>query len=157
MIDWVSIVRHSRRRFSNYMYGVPSKVRKRRRQKLNLQIPNLGATDNGSSQTSNCSCCWAEDMQKSRYVDDDMPPPPSPPRIRDSATNLDSISKHGSLERAARRKSSADRDHIARDIYKTSTVSSSSASPLRNYVYRRQDMSTKRKVTRKTPPADIHT
>ncbi|GLH17259.1 Uncharacterized protein GBIM_22209, partial [Gryllus bimaculatus] len=31
MIDWVSIVRHSRRRFSNYMYAVPSKVRKRRR------------------------------------------------------------------------------------------------------------------------------
>ena len=32
MIDWVSMVRHSRRRFSNYMYAVPSKVRKRRRQ-----------------------------------------------------------------------------------------------------------------------------
>jgi len=33
MIDWVSIVRHSRRRFSNYMYAVPSKVRKKRRPK----------------------------------------------------------------------------------------------------------------------------
>ncbi|KAK9745607.1 hypothetical protein QE152_g6785 [Popillia japonica] len=72
--------------------------------------------------------------QKSRYVEDDMPPPPSPPRIRDSATNLDGISKHGSLERAARRKSSVDRDHITRDIYKTSTVSTLAVA-LQDYIY----------------------
>ncbi|CAH0382401.1 unnamed protein product [Bemisia tabaci] len=31
MIDWVSIVRHSRRRFSNYMYAMPNKVIKCRK------------------------------------------------------------------------------------------------------------------------------
>lgn len=37
MIDWVSIVRHSRRRFSNYMYAMPSKVRRRRKQQMRAQ------------------------------------------------------------------------------------------------------------------------
>lgn len=55
MIDWVSIVRHSRRRFSNYMYGVPHKVRRKRRQKQNED-------DNAASpHASNCSCCWVEE------------------------------------------------------------------------------------------------
>lgn len=54
MIDWVSIVRHSRRRFSNYMYGVPHKVRRKRKQKTN----ECGPT---SPHASNCSCCWVED------------------------------------------------------------------------------------------------
>lgn len=39
MIDWVSIVRHSRRRFSNYVYGVPSKVRRKRKQTV-VHLPN---------------------------------------------------------------------------------------------------------------------
>ncbi|XP_042240841.1 uncharacterized protein LOC121878570 [Homarus americanus] len=34
MIDWVSIVRHSRRRFSNYMYAGPSRVRRRRKKPI---------------------------------------------------------------------------------------------------------------------------
>ncbi|KAH7966794.1 hypothetical protein HPB49_019600 [Dermacentor silvarum] len=37
MIDWVSIVRHSRRRFSNYMYAMPSKVRRRRKHQVRAQ------------------------------------------------------------------------------------------------------------------------
>ncbi|KAH7962961.1 hypothetical protein HPB52_018932 [Rhipicephalus sanguineus] len=37
MIDWVSIVRHSRRRFSSYMYAMPSKVRRLRKHQLRAQ------------------------------------------------------------------------------------------------------------------------
>lgn len=40
MIDWVSIVRHSRRRFSNYMYAVPSRVRRRRKRPI---LPSAAA------------------------------------------------------------------------------------------------------------------
>ncbi|KAL1123402.1 hypothetical protein AAG570_002482 [Ranatra chinensis] len=44
MIDWVSIVRHSRRRFSNYMYAMPTKVRKRRRKNRRLEnMPRCGS------------------------------------------------------------------------------------------------------------------
>lgn len=57
MIDWVSIVRHSRRRFSNYMYGVPNKVRRRRRPKK--QTGNINSSH--VPHASNCSCCWAAD------------------------------------------------------------------------------------------------
>ncbi|MPC86912.1 hypothetical protein E2C01_081751 [Portunus trituberculatus] len=40
MIDWVSIVRHSRRRFSNYMYAVPTRVRRRRKRPI---LPSAAA------------------------------------------------------------------------------------------------------------------
>ena len=40
MIDWVSIVRHSRRRFSNYMYAAPSRVRRRRKRPI---LPSAAA------------------------------------------------------------------------------------------------------------------
>lgn len=66
MIDWVSIVRHSRRRFSNYMYAVPSKVRKRRRPKRRSNSPGLFCGRGGPNhhhhhhgeQSNLCGCCW---------------------------------------------------------------------------------------------------
>ena len=66
MIDWVSIVRHSRRRFSDYMFTVPAKVRKRRRVKRHtnstLSLPNDRDTNNTISRSKNnrsvCECCW---------------------------------------------------------------------------------------------------
>jgi hypothetical protein len=50
MIDWVSIVRHSRRRFSNYMYAVPNKVRRNAHQRDN---PHATSPD-GISCTGAC-------------------------------------------------------------------------------------------------------
>ncbi|XP_071050990.1 disks large 1 tumor suppressor protein isoform X4 [Onthophagus taurus] len=51
-------------------------------------------------------------IQKPRYQEDEMPPPPSPPIIRDHIA-MDGMSKHGSLERCNRRKSSVDREQIS--------------------------------------------
>uniref|UniRef100_A0A6P7GUV3 Uncharacterized protein LOC114341041 n=1 Tax=Diabrotica virgifera virgifera TaxID=50390 RepID=A0A6P7GUV3_DIAVI len=113
MIDWVSIVRHSHRRFSNYMYGVPSKVRRRRQKFIKReQQANTNGTASGSSSMphgSNCSCCWAGDkvQQKSRYAEDDMPPPPSPPQQHPAVTaaiaheGSGRVSRQGSLERGS--------------------------------------------------------
>ncbi|XP_072379966.1 disks large 1 tumor suppressor protein isoform X11 [Diabrotica undecimpunctata] len=112
MIDWVSIVRHSQRRFSNYMYGVPSKVRRRRQKFIKReQQANTNGTASGSSSMphgSNCSCCWAGDkVQKSRYAEDDMPPPPSPPQQHPAVTaaiaheGSGRVSRQGSLERGS--------------------------------------------------------
>ncbi|XP_072379965.1 disks large 1 tumor suppressor protein isoform X10 [Diabrotica undecimpunctata] len=113
MIDWVSIVRHSQRRFSNYMYGVPSKVRRRRQKFIKReQQANTNGTASGSSSMphgSNCSCCWAGDkvQQKSRYAEDDMPPPPSPPQQHPAVTaaiaheGSGRVSRQGSLERGS--------------------------------------------------------
>lgn len=73
MIDWVSIVRHSRRRFSDYMFAVPAKIRKRRRAKRHtdsLGTPNKRAANNAISRNSENAgggirgccrrrcCCW---------------------------------------------------------------------------------------------------
>ncbi|KYM75346.1 hypothetical protein ALC53_14254 [Atta colombica] len=66
MIDWVSIVRHSRRRFSDYMFTVPTKIRKRRRVKRHtnstLSSPNDRDTNNTISRSKNdrsiCECYW---------------------------------------------------------------------------------------------------
>jgi len=60
MIDWVSIVRHSRRRFSNYMYAVPNKVRRRQTKMVHAdhqQPPPeavLVTTPEGCAGTSAC-------------------------------------------------------------------------------------------------------
>lgn len=59
MIDWVSIVRHSHRRFSNYVYGVPNKVR-RRRKPIKKQVEN---GKNKTPHSSDCSCCWSDKVQ----------------------------------------------------------------------------------------------
>ncbi|XP_049800164.1 uncharacterized protein LOC126235487 [Schistocerca nitens] len=84
MIDWVSIVRHSRRRFSNYMYAVPSKVRKRRR--MRRSGPQEGSP--GASAFS-CGCCWPQ--KKTRYgAEDQLPPPPSPPQLKE-LSSLDGV------------------------------------------------------------------
>ncbi|KAK5649511.1 hypothetical protein RI129_000540 [Pyrocoelia pectoralis] len=113
MIDWVSIVRHSRRRFSNYMYGVPNKVRRRRRHKRPPADVVASPTDQSKS-----SCCWAEKLEKARYAtEDDMPPPPSPPKIRETIL-IDGITRQSSLERGLQRKVSLDREPNNRDISK---------------------------------------
>ncbi|XP_073992870.1 MAGUK family member discs large 1 isoform X5 [Rhodnius prolixus] len=61
MIDWVSIVRHSRRRFSNYMYAVPGKVGGKRRRPNSRRNEDVGA-DAGCP----AACpCWG--IRKSRF------------------------------------------------------------------------------------------
>jgi len=61
MIDWVSIVRHSRRRFSNYMYAVPNKVRRRQTKMVHCEQQQqpppeavLVTTPEGCSNASAC-------------------------------------------------------------------------------------------------------
>ncbi|KAH9383331.1 hypothetical protein HPB48_024546 [Haemaphysalis longicornis] len=80
MIDWVSIVRHSRRRFSNYMYAMPSKVRRRRKHQVRTQQrllqrqqqryddENRGyqAVEPPPETRFSCSCCIPS--RKSRRV-----------------------------------------------------------------------------------------
>ncbi|XP_031337701.1 disks large 1 tumor suppressor protein isoform X4 [Photinus pyralis] len=113
MIDWVSIVRHSRRRFSNYMYGVPNKVRRRRRHKRPPADVVASPTDQSKS-----SCCWAEKLEKARYAtEEDMPPPPSPPKIRETML-IDGITRQSSLDRGLQRKVSLDREPNNRDASK---------------------------------------
>lgn len=61
MIDWVSIVRHSRRRFSDYMYSVPIKVRKRRTKRTCQSTENIdrNIVTRGSVRARDiCGCCW---------------------------------------------------------------------------------------------------
>ncbi|KAF2896762.1 hypothetical protein ILUMI_09405, partial [Ignelater luminosus] len=56
--------------------------------------------------------------QKARYAtEEDMPPPPSPPQIREAVT-LDGVPRQGSLERGLHRKISLDRDQANRDTPK---------------------------------------
>lgn len=51
MIDWVSIVRHSRRRFSNYVGGrAPIRMKKRRR-------PPPPSTSSPTDDRNQYSCC----------------------------------------------------------------------------------------------------
>ncbi|KAF7287965.1 hypothetical protein GWI33_000026 [Rhynchophorus ferrugineus] len=132
MIDWVSIVRHSRRRFSNYMYGVPRKVRKKRQKNArshhNSRTHQEGAAAHDLPSRSECTCCWAGEKvkQKSRYVEDDMPPPPSPPmpsKVINAAVVVDNLSRQSSLERVSsgRRKSASDRG-ILNDVLKETSV-----------------------------------
>lgn len=68
MIDWVSIVRHSRRRFSDYMFAVPVKIRKRRRARRHTDpksvLPDDRDVNNAISRDSEnggnvCECCWS--------------------------------------------------------------------------------------------------
>ncbi|KAH1027347.1 hypothetical protein HUJ05_000875 [Dendroctonus ponderosae] len=110
MIDWVSIVRHSRRRFSNYMTSVPRKVRKRRQKNANPLSINSGqctlnstSSSRGIEQHRPKSSCWNADKlkKKSRYNEDDVPPPASPPvqsKIINTTVLVDNHSRHGSLE-----------------------------------------------------------
>ncbi|XP_069986623.1 disks large homolog 4-like isoform X3 [Penaeus vannamei] len=107
MIDWVSIVRHSRRRFSNYMYGVPSKVRRRRKKPI---LPSAAAAAACALAASDreergreagagrgvpggrflpCDLCGCLPKKHSRY-DDGVPPPVSASQMRDMTT-LDGV------------------------------------------------------------------
>lgn len=55
MIDWVSIVRHSRRRFSNYVgTRVPVRIKKRRRTSPTSSMASLPHDD--QHQYTRCSC-----------------------------------------------------------------------------------------------------
>ncbi|XP_066259364.1 disks large 1 tumor suppressor protein isoform X6 [Euwallacea similis] len=108
MIDWVSIVRHSRRRFSNYMTSVPRKVRKRR-QKNSRTTSNRSQAPSPSEELINhrakCSCCWQRETVKaqSRYPSKEIPPPPSPPVQPKGISTViaaENHSRRGSLETA---------------------------------------------------------
>ncbi|XP_059484108.1 disks large 1 tumor suppressor protein isoform X4 [Neocloeon triangulifer] len=66
MIDWVSIVRHSRRRFSNYMYAVPNKVRRRQAKMVPTEQPPPEAVTTPDGCAGASSCC-----SKPRYAPDD--------------------------------------------------------------------------------------
>ncbi|KAK8733914.1 hypothetical protein OTU49_006243 [Cherax quadricarinatus] len=117
MIDWVSIVRHSRRRFSNYMYAGPSRVRRRRKKPI-MPAAAAAASSALSAATEEkedkkeeeeeqeedgvgirwsalvgrlhpCDLCGClSKKHKSRY--DDHVPPVSPAQIRDME-NLDGV------------------------------------------------------------------
>ncbi|KYN02222.1 hypothetical protein ALC62_07006 [Cyphomyrmex costatus] len=125
MIDWVSIVRHSRRRFSDYMFTVPSKIRKHPRVKRHvnstLGSPNDRDKNNAISRNSRngrgvCECCWKlflwpfgvrnnhaiKLFSKTRFdgigVEEQLPPPPSPPKLKEAA-HPDGIPGLNSIER----------------------------------------------------------
>lgn len=75
MIDWVSIVRHSRRRFSDYMFAVPAKIRKRRRAKRHANSKLDSLNDRGANTISCnasgrnvCGCCWRH-VSSNKYRD----------------------------------------------------------------------------------------
>ncbi|KAH0568382.1 hypothetical protein KQX54_020623 [Cotesia glomerata] len=102
MIDWVSIVRHSRRRFSDYVNAVPMKIRKRRR-KNPMDLLYVSSTDDKNSVgyyerlCGLCICC-RKIRYATRNVDEQLPPPPSPPQIKE-AVQLDGVSRPSSVER----------------------------------------------------------
>ncbi|CAG5107511.1 Protein of unknown function [Cotesia congregata] len=102
MIDWVSIVRHSRRRFSDYVNAVPMKIRKRR-QKNPRDLLYVSSTDDKNSVGyyerlyGLCICC-RKIRHATRNVDEQLPPPPSPPQIKE-AVQLDGVSRPSSVER----------------------------------------------------------
>ncbi|KAG5895564.1 hypothetical protein JTB14_002927 [Gonioctena quinquepunctata] len=105
------------------MYGVPSKVRKRRQKFIKRQVSNSENVD-GVTHASNYSCCWAGDkVQKSRYAEDEVPPPPSPPHGIVTNITHDGVSRQSSLERRSgsgrgnRRSSTAERDQLAKEIH----------------------------------------
>lgn len=66
MIDWVSIVRHSRRRFSTYVGGrAPIRMKRRRRTPVNTSHNNAtGSTGTGATspqhERSHYSCCCTQ-------------------------------------------------------------------------------------------------
>ncbi|KAI5753928.1 hypothetical protein M8J77_004371 [Diaphorina citri] len=73
-IDWMSIMRHSRRRFSNYVYSVPGKVRRRRYRHYGATNKNSGATGSHgrqavkSSDQFSCCCFREKDLKKMAKV-----------------------------------------------------------------------------------------
>ncbi|KAL2749762.1 discs large 1-like protein isoform X16 [Vespula maculifrons] len=110
MIDWVSIVHHSRRRFSDYMYVVPARVKKQRRAKqrrysLKNSIEHRAYVAHNDDLDEYhcddfCGCCsW---NHKTRYnaggVEEQLPPPPSPPQVKEGS-QLDGVPRPNSVER----------------------------------------------------------
>ncbi|XP_045483674.1 disks large 1 tumor suppressor protein isoform X4 [Harmonia axyridis] len=51
----------------------------------------------------------SKELQSSRYAEEEMPPPPSPPTLRE-ITKIDGLSRQSSLERAINRRASVDRE-----------------------------------------------
>ncbi|XP_076251244.1 MAGUK family member discs large 1 isoform X6 [Rhynchophorus ferrugineus] len=84
-------------------------------------ITTIGGLERHSASRENVSY-----IQKSRYVEDDMPPPPSPPmpsKVINAAVVVDNLSRQSSLERVSsgRRKSASDRG-ILNDVLKETSV-----------------------------------
>nr|XP_031828320.1 disks large 1 tumor suppressor protein isoform X9 [Nomia melanderi] len=101
MIDWVSIVRHSRRRFSDYMYGAPIKVRKRRTKRTcrSADRGNRNVVPHDSKRSSDaCGCCWHRKTRYTGGVEEQLPPPPSPPQLKE-AGQLDGVPRPNSVDR----------------------------------------------------------
>lgn len=69
MIDWVSIVRHSRRRFSSYRY-IPNRIRRRR--KKQLEEAARVDVESPPKETDNCPCCVLS--RKFRYQEEEPTP-----------------------------------------------------------------------------------
>lgn len=64
MIDWVSIVRHSRRRFSNYMGGrAPMRMKKRRRTPI-----TYATSSSPNNNRSQYSCCCSSHVSVFVFV-----------------------------------------------------------------------------------------
>ncbi|KAL2740966.1 discs large 1-like protein isoform X16, partial [Vespula squamosa] len=110
MIDWVSIVHHSRRRFSDYMYVVPARGKRQRRVKqrrysLKNSIEHRAYVVHSDDLDEYhcddfCGCCsW---NHKTRYnaggVEEQLPPPPSPPQVKEGS-QLDGVPRPNSVER----------------------------------------------------------
>ncbi|XP_049270191.1 uncharacterized protein LOC119386147 [Rhipicephalus sanguineus] len=98
MIDWVSIVRHSRRRFSSYMYAMPSKVRRLRKHQLRAQQrllqqqqqryddENRGyeAVEPPPRARFSCSCCIPSRKSRRKYrYPEEVDLPPTSSRLKD--------------------------------------------------------------------------
>lgn len=77
MIDWVSIVRHSRRRFSDYMFAVPIKIRKRQRARRHTNPKlvllydhdvNNAISHNSQNSGDGCECCWSHVSSEQNFA-----------------------------------------------------------------------------------------
>ncbi|XP_065157765.1 disks large 1 tumor suppressor protein isoform X3 [Atheta coriaria] len=62
-------------------------------------------------------------IMKSRYADDDMPPPPSPPTAREVSLDAVAPPKQGSMERISRRETPIQRDDFHRERNDSLTAS----------------------------------
>ncbi|KAL1505197.1 hypothetical protein ABEB36_004816 [Hypothenemus hampei] len=98
MIDWVSIVRHSGRRFSNYFIGnVPRKVRKKRLKNQSYLTPSPSPSIHDAHPKNSGN---TRKKKKSRYGEESISAPSSPP-FTTSALVTDNHSRRDSVETAS--------------------------------------------------------